>query len=440
MRQHSKSLRLVRRLLLFTALVVAPLPVAAEERINIPAADFVKAAIAKQQYDLARQILDMMLAKTPSDIEANFLMAQIDDAQDKLPDAVERYRKILTDHPDLVRVRLELARALFLLKEDDTAEYHFRLALASDLPPEVKRNIQIFLDAMRARRNWNFTANAALAPNTNINAGPSTSQVNILGLPFTLSNTAKQQSGTGVVFTAAGEYDVHLTDTIKLRDGASFYRAEYPGKSFDDLMTEFYAGPQWLWQSSDLSLLGVFDRRWFANDPYNVGYGPRVQYDWNVTQRLRLESQVEYLQRDYRAATSFLNGYMTDLNTSAIYSLTPTSYARVIAGVGYEHTQADFFANKFYRLGVGYHDELPWGISVEDQPEVWTLRYEGVEPLFGVTRDDLLVRNTLSVYKRDWHLWGFSPTFTYVFSHNSSNIPLFSYTQHQFQIGVTKQF
>ncbi len=130
-----------------------------------------------------------------------------------------------------MRVRLELARTLFLLKEDDTAEYHFRLVLANrNLPASVIRNIQVFLDAIRGRRDWRLSVSAALAPNTNINTGPSTGQVNILGLPFTLSNTTKQHSGTGVVVTAAGEYDARLTPNVKLRNGASFYRAEYPGK------------------------------------------------------------------------------------------------------------------------------------------------------------------------------------------------------------------
>lgn len=441
MRNLSAGLRLARRLLLLSIFCLVPWLAQAQEKIAVPAIDFVRAAIAKQQYDLARQILEILLHRDPGAIELNFLMGQVDGDQGRLAAAVARYRSILVDHPDLVRVRLELARALFLLKDDDTAEYHFRLALADkNLPPEVVRKIQVFLNAIRARRDWQFGVNVSLAPNTNINTGPATDQINIAGLPFTLSNTAKQQSGIGAIVTASGEYDFKLDDTTKLRSGGYVYRAEYPGKWFDDMMTEFYAGPQWVREGYDVSVLGVLDRRWYSNDPYNVGYGPRIQFNWNVTPRLRLETQAEFLRRDYRAETAFLNGYLTDANVAASYAVTPTSIGRIVLGIGHEHTAADYFTNTFYRVGIGYHHEFPWGITVEDLPEVYKYHYAAELPLFGVARKDWLVRNTLTLYKRDWHFWGFSPTFNYIYSRDISNLPLYRYTQHQFQIGVTKQF
>jgi outer membrane protein len=441
MRKLSQGLRFARRLLLFSTVVLSAGLAQAQERITVPTLDFVRAAIAKQQYDLARQVLEILLRRQPNSVELNFLLAQVDGSDGKLPEAIERYRAILTDHPELVRVRLDLARALFLQKDDETAEYHFRLALASpDITPDVIKNVQTFLDAIRARRNWQFSVVASLAPNTNINTGPASSTVNIAGLPFTLSNTTKQQSGIGAVFTVSGEYDFKLDDTTKLRSGGYIYRAEYPGKAFDDLMIGVYGGPQWVRQDYDVSVLGVLDRRWFANDPYNVAFGPRAQFNWNLSPRLRLESQVEFMKRKYRTTTTFLNGFLVDANAALAYAITPTSFGRVILGAGYEHTTADYFTNTYWRVGVGYKQELPWGISIEDQPEVYHYHYDGQFPLFERTRRDWLLRNTLTFYKRDWHLWGFSPTFNYIFSHDISNIPLFKYTQHQFQVGATKQF
>lgn len=435
------GLRLARRLIVLVGLILAPGIALAQQKITIPAEEFIKAAIAKQQYDVARQILETLLAKKPDDVEINFLMAQVEADQNHIDEAIERYRQILKDHPDLPRVRLELAQLLFIKKEDDAAEYHFRLVLAQrDLPKQVADNIQKFLDAIRARRDWLFDVSASLAPNTNINTGPSLSQVDIAGLPFSLSSQTTQQGGIGAVFTTSGEYDYPIDDTTKLRGGGYAFRAEYPGKYFDDLQTELYGGPQFIRQSWDISFLGVLDRRWYANDPYNVGYGPRVQFNWNATSRFRLETQVEFLKRDYRAETSFLNGYISDINLAGMYALDPVSYAKVILGGGYEHTQANFFANQFYRFGVGYHRDLTWGISVEDQPEIWRYDYQGPVPLFGETRHEWWVRNTFTIYKRDWHWMGFSPTFNYVFTDDMSNVPLFKFTQHQFIIGMTKQF
>src|SRR5690348_18445532 len=41
------------------------------------------------------------------------------------------FRKILDQYPTLLRVRLELARTLFMEKKDEQADYQFRLAAAA---------------------------------------------------------------------------------------------------------------------------------------------------------------------------------------------------------------------------------------------------------------------------------------------------------------------
>src|SRR3954470_21152554 len=47
------------------------------------------------------------------------------------------FRRILDRDPRLLRVRLELARTLFMEKRDEQADYHFRLAAAAHPPAQV---------------------------------------------------------------------------------------------------------------------------------------------------------------------------------------------------------------------------------------------------------------------------------------------------------------
>ena len=69
-----------------------------------------------------------------------------------LDEAVDAFRSILVNSPELVRVRLELAHALFLKGEDILARRHFEQVLAGNLPPAVVANIARFLRVIRARR------------------------------------------------------------------------------------------------------------------------------------------------------------------------------------------------------------------------------------------------------------------------------------------------
>ena len=60
-----------------------------------------------------------------------------EERDEKLDEAIAAFRAILVDSPELVRVRLELARAFFLKGEDTLARRHFEQVLAGRLPPPV---------------------------------------------------------------------------------------------------------------------------------------------------------------------------------------------------------------------------------------------------------------------------------------------------------------
>ena len=49
--------------------------------------------------------------------------------------AIEAFRAILVNRPELTRVRLELARVFFLKGQDGLAKRHFEVVLAGVVPP-----------------------------------------------------------------------------------------------------------------------------------------------------------------------------------------------------------------------------------------------------------------------------------------------------------------
>ena len=97
--------------------------------------------------------------------------ADSDDAREKLYDrAIAAFRMILVNRPELIRVRLELARTFFIRGRDGLARRHFELVLAGGVPPPVAANIHAFLNIMRARKRWTGYFGAAIAPDSNLNA------------------------------------------------------------------------------------------------------------------------------------------------------------------------------------------------------------------------------------------------------------------------------
>jgi outer membrane protein len=420
----------------------APKPAAATSRtLLLKPIDAAKLAITIGDYKDAEVILSGVLRKDPSSTDALFLMGEIKRRQNKYADAIFYYRKILVDHPEIVRVRLDLARALFETKDDDSAEYNFHLALAAgELPNTVIDNVERYLAIMRSRKHFVYDLNFGLAPDTNINTAAAADHVTIFGLPFALSQQARQQSGVGVTGTVDGEYRYDLTPDVRWRTGALVYRLEYPGNTiFDDMQTRVYAGPQWLFEKGDISVLGVGAERWYGNLPYSVSAGGRLEGQYWLTKQFLWSSYLEGLSATYHNQPG-LDGYYLDHGNFLSYYLDPTSFVRGTLGVGYQKAASDAFTNWYDRVGLAYQREFVWGITANVAPEVRWWYYQGVDALAGVPRRDRQYYVNLSVYKRDFTIFGFSPVFSYSYTTNQSNDPLFKYNRNQFQIGFTRQF
>ena len=117
-----------------------------------------------------------------------------------LDEAITAFRNLLIDRPELVRVRLELARAFFLKREDALARRHFEQVLAGNLPPPVVANVQRFLAAIRARKRWSVYFGAALAPDSNIGAASDERfiEIHIGGVPLPFRRDQEELTTSGV--------------------------------------------------------------------------------------------------------------------------------------------------------------------------------------------------------------------------------------------------
>jgi outer membrane protein len=268
----SRSLHLVGRIFFMLAMATSgalPAVAAAEAtgkkvEITLAPIEGAKLAVKIGDFKTAEAIDALALEADPSSTEALFLMAEINARQKKYADAIPYYRKIIVDHPNLVRIRLDLARALFETGDDDSAEYNFHLALAEgNLPNTVIDNVERYLAIIRSRRHFVYSVNFGIAPDTNLNKATAADHVTLFGLPFALSPQARQQSGIGITGTVAGEYRADLTPDMRWRSGALLYGLKYPSASeFDDSQARGSMGPQWFFKNGDISVLGIAQKRW----------------------------------------------------------------------------------------------------------------------------------------------------------------------------------
>ncbi len=409
--------------------------------ITLKPLDAARLAITLGDYKTAAAILEPTLNDDPSSVGALFLMGEINARQKKFAEAIPYYRKIIVDHPNVVRVRLDLARALFETGEDDAAEYNFHLALAEgSLPATVIDNVERYLAIIRSRKRFVYDVNFGVAPDTNLNKATANDHVTLFGLPFVLSQQARQQSGVGVTGTVSGEYRADLQPDLRWRTGALLYGLKYPSNSaFDDAQARGHMGPQWFFERGDVSVLGVATKRWYGEHAYSTGVGGRLEGQYWLTKQLLYSSYFEGLSTSYQTQT-FLDGYYLDQGNYVDYYITPSSFVRGSVGVGYQSADSDIFSNWYYKFGLAYQQEFAYGITANVAPEVQWTNYQATDPLFGVRRVDRQIFVKLSLYKRDFTIFGFAPVVSYSYTTNQSNESLSKFDRNQFQLGFTRQF
>jgi tetratricopeptide (TPR) repeat protein len=427
--------------LLAAAAAFAP-PAAAQENSKTFIISDLQAAqllIVNNRLDDAKRLLERVLAANPDDREGLFLLATIAVAQKDYDRAISFYRRILVHEPNTERVRLDLARTFFLRGDYDNADRQFRFARAGDIDDTVKANVDHFLSAINRLREWTVNFALALAPDTNQNAATSANQVNIFGLPFALDKGARRQSGIGVAGDIGGEWSPLLDDNVKARIGANLYRMEYSGGQFDDMTISAYGGPQLLFSNWDVSVLATGFKRWFANQNYVSGAGGKLAADYGITSDWLVGASLggQSVTNEFIREQS---GPLWSAQTQASYVLSPSSLFQLQLGFNRQEAQIAPYSYSAVWFGGGYQQDLPFGFSAGFQPSYFITRYDAALAAFGKTRSDDAVMLAFTLLNRRFDYHGFTPRVSYVFTEQHSNIPLYSFTRSQFQIGLTSLF
>jgi len=389
--------------------------------------------------DDAEAVLEQRLSASPNDSQARFLKGMIALTKGNHRLAIRQFRSILIDQPDATRVRLELARSFFLARDYGNAMRQFQFALAGKPPPEVVANINRYVASIREAKSLSYNFGIALAPDSNLNTGSSAREVSLFGLPFDLSDDARQRSGVGLAIEAGAEWAPRIGTGKRLRLGVSAQRREYSGSDFDDMSLAAYAGPRFVSGKWDLSLLGTAYKRWYGSNPYSHAAGLRAEATHYLTPRLGLSGALSAQKITYRRARE-REGPLIALNVGGFYALTPSSGATLKGGVSRQIARIDAFSTWSGFVAAGYHKDLPMGFSVYVEPSYSLARYDEALIGFGGKRADNSQSLLATLLNRHLVLTRFTPRLPYTFTRQDNSIPLYEFKRNRVEIGLTTVF
>ena len=363
--------------------------------------------------------------------------------------SIAAFRAILAEHPGLVRVRLELARAFFLRGRDGLARRHFELALAANPPAPVVANINLHLTVLRARKRWNGHFGFALAPDTNIGAASAseTVEIDVFGqrLPFTLEDGG-ETSGVGLLVWAGGERQEPLAPNWRLRLGGDIFRREYAGSRFDRMGLGGHIGPRWLaGPRTEASLLLAARRDWQAGRPVSRSLGLRMEAFRRLSPRLSGQLGASWTDKRHDDDVH-LDGPATDLSAGLSWAATPILQTNVRAGWASERPEAEDLGTRTRWASLGASAALPRGFSVSGTLTLRRTGYEGPgRPPTNVvgglsSREDTTRSLRISALKRDLTIRGFSPQLSVTHERRESNAQQADYQRTGAEISFVRQF
>lgn len=381
-------------------------------------------------------MLDGLAQANANDPQVMFLQAQLESAEGNYGKAAAIYRRMLSRDPSLLRVRLELARALFAARDYDASRYHFEIALGQTMDENVRQNVHAFLRAIRGRVTW-LTFSATFGPDSNPNFATSARTIDLFGTTFELNPDARARRASGMVANAQGRY-AFGEDNRYFVAGALEYR-DYEGSFADSEAMELTLGRSFvtgeaLWTvEAGPTLTGYQDRELYR------GAVLRFTHALPLGQRFLTSSHLTFKHLDY-PRFEHLTADQAWLGTTVRYAIDPTSAVWTGVLLGRSRAREDPYSYRAVEGSIGYAKELPARFNIQVQLAANRYVYYEPEPLFGEDRRDRLLRLDFALTARDWTVYGFAPRLTLSAARNSSTIPLFAYRRRFAGIGFTREF
>jgi hypothetical protein len=390
------------------------------------------------QYAQALQLVQSQPARLRDDPAITLSEAQLQRRLNQPAKAADIYHRLLARFPNDQRVRLELAEALFEMKDLRASEYYFRLALSGAMPEADRRLARAYLSRVLHLRPWTITGSVGIAPDSNVNGATSAQQVELWGLPFQLADKARQHSGVDLDANLAGQGSVVLGPGVRLV-GAAFAQAR---ETRARAVTAGVAlGPEWSGSDHRWSISGTGARLWYGGRRLYDAAGVSLAGDHSVQGGVVVYSGALSAQKlTYADPYQGYGGWLYGLEVRRTAYLSPQMFWRPAVSLRINRALTPSQGYNLGQVSVGLYRTLPLRLGLYIEPAAAVSRYQSANPLFAVVREDQTLSLGARLVKEDYSYRGFSPYLGASVSRTRSTIPVYSFTRQRVEVGVTRTF
>jgi tetratricopeptide (TPR) repeat protein len=371
----------------------------------------------------------------------------------KNTEAVFALERVLSVRPDSAPARAQIARAYFALKETDTAKREFENVKKQEVPQDVRRTIDRYLEAIdhiteTEKFKARFFVEFALGWDSNVNSAARVDSVAVPSFPepLTLNSSAIEKHDGFFSVSAGTNISNPLSRGWSLIGGLSGYkRSNFVQDDFGIGYLDSYLGLAKKYERDTWTLVGQGNMFFVDSSTYNSEFrnavGGTLQWTHDFNARNQVTAYAQYASLTYPEQT-------------------PRDANRYIAGIGYAHAfrggdpivylGAYAGAEVAKDSGFNYLGHRPVGLRVGGQKiltDDWLAffslaaewrKYRGNDRFFQVGRDDKQYSAAIGLTYALVNDWKVSPQITYV--NNGSNITINEYDRTQLFVTLRRDF
>lgn len=362
--------------------------------------------------------------------------------------AVEAYRKLIAVLPDNEILRFQLAIALFKNAELIAAKDQFQKLRASELGPEVIQTIEAYLTMIDRRDEWEIFGSLSYISNDNIgNTVPKGTKILLPnGGEFTSNQSVESASGLSFSLGADKTWSLndHLYGALHLSTSGSIY---FDNKKYNDLLGGIGVGLGYRTARLDVELNPYFQKRWYAQGssgngnlkPYSQIPGLRLNARYWLSPNWQYQTAIQYGEEKYVKNYQHLDGGNFLWSNSIMFM--PNQKQYFYAGIDYNYKSAKNLSNSYDRYGLraGWGQEWPKGISTNLSAGYGLRQSKGVDFL-NIKRKDKEFSTSLSLWHRNFYVFGVTPRLVYTYDNTNSNNPFYTYDNSKIYLDFRKTF
>ena len=333
--------------------------------VFIPVSSASAAITDKATLESRRQVIFEQILRDPANLDLSFEYASLSSQVGDYEGAITAMERMLIFAPGLPRIQLELGVLYYRLGSFAIAQNYLEQAVSgSNVPDVVRSRVAAYLDRIRnAQKRDKFSGSvlAGIRYQSNANSGPSSANVNLNGIGFTLNDNSVRKDDVNAFVAVTFHYDHDLQRQGDLFEAdVLFYGAKYLDvTNLDTVVTELTLGPSFNLQRYNIdntqlglygigNFVGLDDKLYFTT----LGFGARISHHTEGGSRVRAKTEFRekwYNNTSQRPTAKNRDGTRLSAEVAASSPITTKVLAHGIFRVERENVDADFFS--YYQVG-----------------------------------------------------------------------------------------